>query len=110
MPPGKRALALNVSKVQGAVFGLAAGDHLDVLATAKLEDLNNHPTFLPGGIHTDQSAFQAAIAGRQQKAVVRVLVHDGTVITPVRPPRVTSRGRPLPQTRPEQEIVRRLAE
>lgn len=105
VPPGKRAIAVNVSKMQGTVFGLSAGDHCDVLATAVLETPKSTAPPTAVGIHTPESALQTQATVEQKKAVVRVLVHDGVVITPATPPQMTNRGRPLPQTRPQQEMI-----
>ena len=66
VPAGKRSIALNATKLQGSVFGLAAGDHVDILATAKIDDLKSHPSLFPSGIQTDLSAFQTEVAGRQR--------------------------------------------
>ena len=105
VPPGKRTIAINVSKIQGTVFGLAAGDHCDLLATAVIDSSKSLAYPAPTGINTPQSALQAEVTSQQKKAVVQVLVHDGVVVTPATPPQVSVRGHPLPQSRPQQEMV-----
>ncbi|MDB5390252.1 MAG: exported protein of unknown function [Planctomycetaceae bacterium] len=82
IPPGKRSVVLDASKLNG-VFGLRAGDHLDILASQKL-DLQKSSA---GKSFTGpQGAFFTA----QKQAATRVIVQDGVIVMPV-----TSRAKPI---------------
>jgi Flp pilus assembly protein CpaB len=84
IPPGKRSLLIEVSKVSG-VFGLKVGDHIDLVATIPVE--------MPKGGMTGKfnGGFQAEaqMASMQKLANVRILAQDAVLLTPV-----TSRQKP----------------
>ncbi len=85
IPAGKRALTLEVAKLAGA-FGLASGDHVDLVATVPIDSKNNNRT---SGI-SGSLAAQQQMASIQKRASVRVLAQDAVVVTPV-----TSRNKPV---------------
>lgn len=78
IPPGKRSLLLEVSKVSG-VYGLKVGDHIDLVATIPVEMPKG------GGMGKFNSGFQAEaqMASMQKLANVRVLAQDAVLLTPV---------------------------
>jgi Flp pilus assembly protein CpaB len=103
IPPGKRAVALDVTKVQGVVY-LNAGDHFDLLASWPV-DLERALTGGRGGsVSSPNPALHAEIHNRPKRAGVNTIVHNGLVVQkaqPVKTPPRRSIGRPLP----EQEII-----
>ena len=78
IPPGKRSLLLEVSKVSG-VHGLKVGDHIDLVATIPVEMPKG------GGMGKFNSGFQAEaqMASMEKLANVRVLAQDAVLLTPV---------------------------
>jgi Flp pilus assembly protein CpaB len=79
IPPGKRSVVLDASKLNG-VFGLRAGDHIDILASQKLDLQKNKAMTGP----------HAAFFTAQKQASTRVIVQDGVIVLPV-----TSRAKPI---------------
>lgn len=81
IPPGKRSLTLEAARIEG-VFGLNAGDHVDLVATVTL------PT------ERGQRSAKLVLLGGQRGAVpqiqVRVLAQDAVVVMPV-----TTRQKPV---------------
>ncbi len=76
IPPDKRALTLDASKVNGA-RALRLGDHFDLMASMPI-DLTR--TGGQGG------SIQLMGASLQKQAAVRALVQDGVVVMPVASP------------------------
>lgn len=104
-PPGKRALTLDASKI-GGIHALKAGDHLDLLASAPMDDGESRAS-------RDQRELVLArdlAANAVGQADVRVIAHDGVIVSPV-----TTRGIPTTTSsltegarttlRPVQEVV-----
>ncbi len=103
IPPGKRSLTLEASRIEG-VFGLNAGDHVDLVATVMLDTKRSQQIGLPG----------LRVVGDPRAAVpqaeVRVLAQDAVVVVPVRTRQkpITSSSLtqgPRVRTVPVQEIV-----
>lgn len=104
IPPGKRSLTIEAARIEG-VFGLNAGDHVDLLATVMLD-----------AKRSGRGSAVPAIAGlggagaAAPQARVLVLAHDAVVVMPV-----TTRQKPVAsatltqgmrvRTVPVQEIV-----
>lgn len=90
IPPGKRAIALDMSKVHGVVY-LKSGDHFDLLAAWPIKS-------------SDLGKKLAAELHGAKRAGVKVVVNDGIVITPVVP--VKKAGKKIgDRPPPEQEII-----
>ncbi len=102
IPGGKRSLTLQADVIDG-VFGLAAGDRVDILATVPIEAS-------PGRATNGLVSAQTEMARALKRASVRVLAHDAVVVQPVtaRQKTVTStsltRGQTV-RTVPVNEIV-----
>jgi len=88
IPPGKRALTLDVSKINGA-HGLQAGDHLDLIA-AKAYDARRGGSLLSRSGRGGGPVIPAGGAVFSTQSEVRVLVQDGVVVQPV-----TTRMKPV---------------
>jgi hypothetical protein len=84
IPAGKRSLTLEAGKLSG-VFGLAVGDHIDLLATVPIDSSKGGRV---GGLNGTLAA-QAQVATMQKRASVRALAQDAVIVSPV-----TSRNKP----------------
>ena len=79
-PEGKRAITLDASKLKG-VHGLKEGDHVDMLASI--------PVDMPGAGHSNSGQFGTKVVSTPdvallpKRSLVRPLVQDGVVVTPV---------------------------
>lgn len=75
IPPGKRMFVLPADKVTG-MHSLKAGDHFDLIGTIQVDMKNSVPKNQVG---------MSGAAGTEpgKRAVVRVLVQNGAVVTPV---------------------------
>jgi Flp pilus assembly protein CpaB len=103
IPPGKRAIALDVTKIQGVVY-LKADDHFDLLASWPV-DLERTLTGGRGGsVSSPNPALQAAISQQPKRAGVRTIVHAGVVVQPAQPVKSLPR-RGIGRPQPEQEII-----
>jgi len=94
IPAGKRAMALDMSKIQGVVY-LKAGDHFDLMAAYPINAAKGSPL---------AKSLEAQTMHGTKRVGVKVIVHDGVVITPVTPPKKAGKkigDRPAP----EHEIV-----
>ncbi len=105
IPPGKRSVTLDASRLRG-VHGLQAGDRLDLVATISV-DLNRGAGRASNLVVAPQSGGAAMVPKR---GVVRVLVQDGTVVTPVTTRAIPVRSTSLTQgqrmrTMPVEEIL-----
>jgi Flp pilus assembly protein CpaB len=80
VPPGKRALVLDASKIKG-VYTLKAGDRFDLVATMPIDE----KSLARGqGAGTSPSGVLAAQSGGLTKrAAVKVLVQNGAIVVPV---------------------------
>ena len=79
-PAGKRAITLDAGKLKG-VHDLKEGDHLDLLASV--------PVDMPGAGHSGGRMGANVVASPDaallpKRSLVRPLVEDGVVVTPVR--------------------------
>ena len=81
-PPGKRALTLDTSRI-GGIHALQAGDHLDLLASAPIDEKKFRGE--NAGLLQARNLASSAVG----QADVRVIVHDGVIVSPV-----TTRGIP----------------
>ena len=82
IPPGKRAMTLDASRI-GGIHALQAGDHLDLLASAAIDEKKFRGE--NAGLLQARNLASSAVG----QADVRVIVHDGVVVSPV-----TTRGIP----------------
>ncbi len=84
IPPGKRALRVEVGSVRGLV-GLNPGDRFDVVAAVPLDGgAAGRAADLPfAGVYAEQMGLQASLAGLAKQARVDVLVQNGVVVSPV---------------------------
>jgi len=80
IPPGKRAMTLDASKI-GGIHALQAGDHLDLLASAPIDEKKFRGE--NAGLLQARNLASSAVG----QADVRVIVHDGVIVSPV-----TTRG------------------
>jgi Flp pilus assembly protein CpaB len=90
IPPGKRALVIDASKVHG-IHALKLGDHFDLLASVMVEPAKGSGPMAP--------------PAEKKQAVVKALVQNGVVVKPVanRPP---AQGSPKKNNdKPVEEIV-----
>ena len=106
-PEGKRAITLDASKLKG-VFDLREGDHVDLLDTVSVD--------MPGAGHSNTGRMGTNVVATPDAALlpkrglVKALVQDGVVVTPVKFRNVPTASSSLTQgttTRniPVQEIV-----
>lgn len=108
IPAGKRALRVDVSKIDGLV-GLNPGDHFDMLSSVPVQ-LDAAAAREMGGVFARQIELQAALGALNQQARVRPLVTNGVVVTAMETRSVPLAVNTLTQglvtrTRPVQEIV-----
>lgn len=106
IPAGKRALRLEAEKVQGLI-GLLSGDRFDIVATQPVEAGSARGPALSGPYG---ALLGSQLGAAPQRAVVRVVVQSGVVVTPVEtrlvPVSTTSLTQGArTQTRPVQEMV-----
>lgn len=100
-PPGKRAMILDAGKLKG-VFGLRAGDHVDLLADIPLDKLS-----LFGGPDTGRFLLVAQPLARgentsKQRTETRVVARDAMIVSPV-----TTRAKPAVSSSPTQGTTSR---
>ncbi len=80
IPHGKRAYTLDASKLKG-IHDLGEGDHLDLLASIPIDMPG---TAVPGAVHGGTTVLASPDTSLLPKrSVVRPLVQDGVVVTPV---------------------------
>lgn len=109
IPPGMRAMRVELDKVRG-LFGLAPGDRFDLVATQEIDDGGAAGLQRLGGVYGEKMAIESSLQAPGRKAAVRVIVQNGSVVSPaqvVEIPVGTSsltRGRGV-STRPVQEVV-----
>ena len=109
VPPGKRALRIEVDKVEGIV-GLQPGDRFDMVAASPLDTApasSAAASFV--GPFSDQMRRQTEL-GTYRRARVQVLVQNGVVVTPLQTRAVPVTSTTLTQgqrtrTIPVQEMV-----
>ena len=102
IPPGKRALTLNRTKIQGIDFGLKPGDHLDLVVTIPMDPGKALSNLHVASYYSDPSTFPT-LMDPQNKMAVKVLAQNSTVIAPL----VTGRAPagPTPSGAPPQDII-----
>jgi len=108
IPPGKRALRVEVDRVAGIV-GLMPGDRFDIVSAMEVEGPGSttSPSFV--GLYKDQMTARSQ-RSTQRAARVRALVQNGVVVSPLesRAVPITSssitRG-PTTKTIPVQEMI-----
>ena len=76
IPPGKRAMTLDASRI-GGIHALQAGDHLDLLASAPIDEKKFR------GEHAGLLQARNLASSAVGQADVRVIVHDGVIVSPV---------------------------
>jgi len=108
VPPGKRALRIDVEKVHG-IIGLEPGDRFDMVAARPLDATQAAPSAPLSGVYSDR-ARQMAQQGAYKRARVDVLVQNGTVVTPLQTRLVPTTSTTLTRgqttrTTPVQEMV-----
>jgi Flp pilus assembly protein CpaB len=86
IPPGKRAVTLDASKVGGA-RALRLGDHFDLVASTPIDWSKAGGQ---GGTLRFMGTALAGAAGLQKQAAVRAVVQDGVVVVPVASPTLTA--------------------
>ncbi len=113
VPPGKRALRVDISDVSG-LEELRPGDRFDLVATLPLEASQlGSESF--GGIRTaDAIALDPSFANWTKQATVEVIVQNGVLVEPVKTRTMPISVSTLTQgqitrTRPVQEVVVALA-
>ena len=103
VPPGKRALVIEATKIQG-IHALKAGDHIDLIARIMIDAPRNVDKNL-------QNVLAVSGDGSPKKlAVVKALVQNGYVVQPVMTRQSPSTSSSLTQgqktqMKPVQEIV-----
>jgi len=103
-PIGKRAVTVDASKLLGSVHELKAGDHLDIIASIPI-DMPGAGRGLGGRLGSVVASPEASLLPK--RSLIRSLVQDGIVVSPVRirnvPIGMTPEG--TPRMVPRQEIV-----
>jgi hypothetical protein len=80
-PQGKRAFTLDAAKLNGCVFELKEGDHVDLLVSI--------PVDMPGASRSNSGSLGASVIATPdtlllpKRSLVRPLVQDGVVVSPV---------------------------
>ena len=128
IPPGKRALRIDVELVQG-IIGLQPGDRFDLVAASTLPAPREAPVTAPptkaarqlSGVYaelvnapSDQPVDDALLLQAEPKARVEVIVQGGTIVYPLETRLVPTSSSSLTAgqingTRPVQEMVIALA-
>jgi Flp pilus assembly protein CpaB len=109
IPAGKRAVRVEISKVNG-LFGLNLGDRFDMVATIAVDKDGAAKLQQMGGIYGSQLAIQASLTNYNKQATVRVIVQNGVVVAPVETRQVPITSNSLTQGalvryKPVQEMV-----
>jgi Flp pilus assembly protein CpaB len=112
IPPGKRAIRVEATKVEG-LYGLQPGDRFDLVASLAIDASGRGgggQAFNIGGAYGQQLALQARLSNWQKQATVRVLVQNGMLVEPLTTRQVPFFSNTLTQggitrMRPVQEIV-----
>jgi len=109
IPPGKRARRVEVNRIDG-LFGLRPGDRFDLVATLPVDEKSVRGLDALGGAYGDQLQWMSGFRNLMKQASVRVIVQNGTVVSPVEqravPVASSSLTRGLvTRTRPVQEMV-----
>ncbi len=80
IPPGKRAFTLDARSIRGS-HALGLGDRFDLLVSIPLDWSQTRP--FGASMRLDTASLLSTAGSLQQQAVVRVVVHNGMVISPV---------------------------
>lgn len=81
IPPGKRAMRVEASRV-GGIVGLSAGDRIDIVATIAVDprDAKAPPV---GGLWAQQLVSEKGIGNWKKQATVHAVVQSGVVVKPL---------------------------
>jgi Flp pilus assembly protein CpaB len=79
IPPGKRAITVEVSKIQG-IAALRVGDRIDLIAS---QPVDMQKAMQGRGNALGISSVQVGLMAQTKQANVRVLVQNGALVTPV---------------------------
>lgn len=109
IPPGKRAMRVEATKVKG-LFGLLPGDRFDLVATLPIDVKQAQKALQVGGAYGQQLTLQADLTNWMKQATVRVLVQNGVLVEPVKTRTVPVASSSLTQglvtrNKPIQEVV-----
>lgn len=109
IPPGKRAMRVDVSQVSG-LQDLAVGDRFDLVATLPLETDALETESLGGIRAADLTTLDPGLANWRKQATVDVIVQSGLLVAPMATREVPVYVNTLTQggitrTRPVQEVV-----
>lgn len=109
IPPGKRAMRVEVTQVTG-LFGLLPGDRFDLVATLPIDAKQAKKALQFGGAYGQQLSLQADLSNWMKQATVRVLVQNGVLIEPVKTRKIPVSSSSLTRglvtkTKPVQEVV-----
>ncbi len=109
VPPGKRAMRVDVSQVNG-LQDLAVGDRFDLVATLPLETEGLETKSLGGIRAADLTTLDPGLANWRKQATVDVIVQSGLLVAPMATRQVPVYINTLTQggitrTRPVQEVV-----
>lgn len=109
IPAGMRAMRVDLDKVRG-LFGLHPGDRFDLVATQEMKGDAAADLKRLGGVVGERIAIEASMQNQGKQAAVRVVVQNGTVVTPAQvvevPVGVSSlTGGKGVGSRPVQEVV-----
>ncbi len=109
IPPGKRAMRLDISKVPG-LEDLRPGDRFDLISTIPLDESGLEGDAIGGIRRADALILDPSLANWTKQATVEVIVQNGILVEPVKtrtmPVSVTTltQGQ-VTRTRPVQEVV-----
>jgi Flp pilus assembly protein CpaB len=106
IPPGKRALTVDVTKIEG-IHALKAGDRIDILSSTAID---MQKVLQRGSTSPGIGALHAGIMAQVKQARVRVLVQNGALLSPVRTRVIPITSNSLTQgsvtkTKPIQEAI-----
>jgi len=106
IPPGKRAITVDVSKIEG-IHALKAGDRIDILSSTPID---MQKVFQRGSTSPGTAGVSAGILAQVKQARVRVLVQNGALVSPVRTRVIPINSNSLTQgsvtrTKPIQEAI-----
>ena len=109
IPPGKRAMRIEVEKVEGIV-GLLPGDRFDIIAALPVGSKGAGIKLPYSGVFADQMNAQTELSGLGRQARVDVLVQGGVVVSELQTRQVPIARATLTQgttvrTVPRQEMV-----
>ncbi|MGB2612416.1 MAG: RcpC/CpaB family pilus assembly protein [Isosphaeraceae bacterium] len=106
IPPGKRAITVDVTKIEG-IHALKAGDRIDILSSTAID---MQKVFQRGSTSPGTAGVSAGMLAQVKQARVRVLVQNGALVSPVRTRVIPINSTSLTQgsvtrTKPIQEAI-----